>query len=289
MDGLADATFQSYRRTLLEFAGQHPFLTAREITAIDIRQYLNYCFDRGCGQNTLSNYSQSLRGFFKWAELHELVDKNPMRLIAGPKKKKALPKYLNIAEINRLLSVCGGGFGGVRLSTILFTFAATGLRVSELCRLNLQDYCGLAGTLRVRGKGSKTRIVPVDDLLAPKIDNWLTIRKGFLKERQSSAFFINKEGARSSRYRLYVQIRRAGERAGIEKKISPHILRHSFATIYVANGGQLDTLKEIMGHSTLLVTQSYIHTSAKMAKEDLRRASPLRQIQEQAGVPLKLF
>ena len=265
----------------MEFADLARSSNIEEITALEIRKYLNHCFDRGCSQNTLAQYTQAIRGFFDWAELHELILKNPMRLIRGPRKKKALPKYLTVHEINQLLEICGGGFRGMRLRTILLTFAASGLRVSELCGIDLRDYCRESGTFRIRGKGMKTRIVPVDELLTPRLDDWLEVRKRFLRGRQSPALFINKRGTRSSRHRLYQQIKKAGERAGIEKSISPHILRHSFATIYVAGGGQLDTLKEIMGHSTLSVTQNYIHTSARMIKEDLRKASPLRQIQEQ--------
>ncbi len=278
IDGLADETINLYRRALHDFAGILPSETSTgEIDLADIRAWMSAVFDRGCGRNTINKYYTIVNTWLDWLSAKGWLEVNPLLGLAKPRKAKTLPRFFSELDLDRLLAHCGGGFNGVRLRTIVLTFLGTGMRVSELCALRLQDYDRGAGRIRIHGKGDKDRNIPADELMLPALHNWLRVRERYLRYQPYEPLFITLTKRAPNRNGVYKQIHNAGERAGISP-LSPHMLRHSYATIYMANTGSLTALQKILGHENPSTTERYVHASADLLRDDMKRASPLRGI-----------
>lgn len=279
IDGLADATtIPFYRFVLADFAGILPRETStREINLSDIRAWLSAVFDRGCGRNTINKYYTIVNTWLDWLEGNGWLEVNPLAGLKKPRKAKTLPRFFSEIDLDRLMAHCGGGFNGVRLRTIIVTFLGTGMRVSELCALRVRDYDRGAERIRIHGKGDKDRNIPADELMLPALHNWLRVRERYLRHQPYEPLFITLTRRAPTRNGIYKQIQNAGRRAGISP-LSPHMLRHSYATIYMANGGSLKALQGILGHANIATTERYIHASADLLRDDMRKASPLRNV-----------
>lgn len=285
MGGLSERTLESYQRTLADFRKEVGENVSNANTDA-VRSYLMRVFDRGCGKNTLALYHTHLNIFFEWLIDCEVIKKNPVHGIPKARRDKPLPRFLDHDQVNRLLACCGGAFNGERLRAVIMTFMGTGIRCSELCALEIGDIEGPTGILKVRnGKGGKGRMIPIAPDLEPVLLHWLEVRRRYLHGKERAALFVTRVYGRPTRDNIYDQIRNVGQRAGVAP-ISPHTLRHTFATMYVSNGGSLVALKEILGHKSLETTQKYLHTSAKTVQLDLFKASPLRKLERERMFPL---
>jgi site-specific recombinase XerD len=204
------------------------------------------------------------------------VDRNPFEYILTPKSEKRLPSYLTVAETDALLSaVDTGEFHGLRDRTILELIYSSGLRIDELVKLNLANIDYLNEEIKVLGKGSKERIVPVGSQASVLVKQYIQVLKQqAVFKAGSMALFINKNGTRLTARSIERMIKKAALKAGIQKDVTPHTLRHSFATHLLDNGLDLRSVQELLGHANLSTTQIYTHLSIAKLKKEYDKAHP---------------
>ena len=261
--GLSLNSVDAYRRDLMGFIEG---ITVEEISQInrrDVSLYIRRLKENNYAQTSVIRKIASLRGFFKWAYATGFTTVNPALAIEQPKLAKKLPRVLNISEIEKLLNE--------KLSLterlIMELLYSCGFRVSELVNLKLNDIELSAKYIRCFGKGSKERIVPIGNTAKQIIEEYLPVRELILIKNniQSKRLIILKNGREITRQDVYKFIRQQGEK--INKHISPHTLRHTFATHLIENGADLRIVQELLGHSDVATTQLYTHISKKRLKE----------------------
>lgn len=267
-------TIESYERDLLQFQS---FIT-KEITRIqeeDIHQYLKELSVEGKSEKTISRVISCLKSFYKFLLIEKKVTRNPMENIEIPKLKKSLPHTLTEEEVNNLLEVPLLDAFSYRNKAMLEVLYATGIRVSELVNLKLGDIDIESATLRTMGKGSKERIVPLGDYAL----RYLTIyirdyRPLLLKRDYNDYLFLNNHGKKLTRQGFFKIIKARAKEANIQKELSPHTLRHSFATHLLNHGADLRSIQELLGHSDISTTQIYTHISNEHLKESYKEFHP---------------
>ena len=267
-------TIESYERDLLQFQS---FIT-KEITRIqeeDIHQYLKELSVEGKSEKTISRVISCLKSFYKFLKKKKKVARNPMENIEIPKLKKSLPHTLTEEEVNNLLEVPLLDAFSYRNKAMLEGLYATGIRVSELVNLKLGDIDIESATLRTMGKGSKERIVPLGDYAL----RYLTIyirdyRPMLLKRDYNDYLFLNNHGKKLTRQGFFKIIKARAKEANIQKELSPHTLRHSFATHLLNHGADLRSIQELLGHSDISTTQIYTHISNEHLKESYKEFHP---------------
>ncbi len=195
-------------------------------------------------------------------------DKNLAALVARPKVRRSVPEVLSASETDRLITAADDETPeSIRDRAMLELMYGSGLRVSELCSLKESDIDARERIVRVRGKGDKTRIVPVGDMALDAIDKYCRVRKELLKKRNAAELFVTRRGKKLSRKTFWHNIKKYAFAAGIEKNVKPHILRHSFATHLLQNGANLMSIREMLGHSDLSTTQIY----TRLLNDDIQR------------------
>jgi tyrosine recombinase XerC len=263
-------TLLNYRLDLEEFKN---FLKDIEIDKVDylvIRKYLAHLKEKNLTARTIARKLSSLRSFFRFLVKDGYVKSNPTDAISTPKQERSLPKFLTEGDMVRLIEApLPDTLKGKRDRAILETFYSTGMRVSELVSLTEDHVDFIAGTVKVLGKGKKERMVPIGDRALRAI-------RTYLKERQmeSSAIFLNKNkkplGARGIRKMIDYYIRLIA----LKDHISPHTLRHSFATHLLNRGADLRSVQELLGHANLSTTQIYTHLTTEKLKSVYEKAHP---------------
>ena len=264
--GLSANTIDAYRRDLtdfLDFCASKGVEELNDIERSHINGYILKLHDEKYTPTSVMRKTASLRGFFKWLCANEICQKNPALTLEQPKIPKKLPKVMTIDEINTILSQDLTK----REKVILELLYGCGLRVSELVNLKINDIDISAKYLQCTGKGSKERIVPIGSKALKAIKAYEKERDFILqKNRQTSKILlINEDGKNITRQDVYTFIHKQGEK--IHKSISPHTLRHSFATHLLENGADLRVVQELLGHSDVSTTQLYTHISKKRLKE----------------------
>ncbi len=264
--GLSQNTEQAYRRDLvlfIDFVESLSINNFEDITRSIINQFIRDIRQKGYAPTSVTRKIASLRGWFKWMVSNELIQHDPTVSLEQPKISKHLPKVLSINEINTILSQ---NLSSIE-KAIFELLYASGLRVSELVDLNLININFTQGYLKCMGKGSKERLVPLGDEAKKALFDYLkekniTINKSTPKDLP---LFTDKLNNRISRQEIYKIIKGLG--GYIEKHITPHTLRHSFATHMLENGADLRVVQELLGHSDVSTTQLYTHISKKRLKE----------------------
>lgn len=264
--GLSANTIDAYRRDLTDFLDFCVSKGAEELNDIErthINGYILKLHDEKYTPTSVMRKTASLRGFFKWLCANEICKKNPALTLEQPKIPKKLPKVMTIEEINTILSQDLTKIEKV----ILELLYGCGLRVSELVNLKINDIDISAKYLQCTGKGSKERIVPIGSKALKAIKEYEKERDFILqKNRQTSKnLLVKDDGKNITRQDIYTFIHKQGEK--IHKSISPHTLRHSFATHLLENGADLRVVQELLGHSDVSTTQLYTHISKKRLKE----------------------
>lgn len=264
--GLAENSVKSYVQEMTTFA---QYLTVQKVTAftavdrLTILAYLNHLTETGKSRNSVIHAVSALRKFYRYlVQTHQLTV-NPMANVAAPKHAQHLPAVLTVAEVDRLLATPDTSKKlGLRDRTILEVLYATGLRVSELVHLKLADLHLEMGLIQTLGKGDKERIIPIGDVAGEWINRYLQeVRPKLLKQRTSPYLFLNAHGGGLSRQAIWQMIKRYVLTAGIKKDVTPHTLRHSFATHILENGADLRVVQELLGHADITTTQIYTHIS----------------------------
>lgn len=233
---------------------------------------------RGLDPATQARILSTVRGYFKWLWETGRIPRNPASGLRNPKQPSRLPAFLTEGESQALLDLPPAtDFPSARLACLLELLYASGLRVSELVGLDLQDLLGEQRTLRVFGKGSKERLVPYHERAAAVLTEYLAHRAAFLVSRTlppSPALFLNQRGGRLTPTSVRTLLRRALESAAVRARVSPHALRHSFATHLLNRGMDLRAIQELLGHARIATTQIYTHVSTRRLHEVYDHAHP---------------
>lgn len=264
--GLSENTIQAYRRDLYYFADflqSYNIDSSKDVKRNHINYYIKNLYDNKYTPASITRKIASLRGFFKWMFANEKISQDPSLGIEQPKLSKRLPKVISPAEIEDILK----NHLNDTEKVIMELLYGAGLRVSELVNLKVSDIDLNAKYLRCFGKGSKERIIPIGDKAKHAIKVYLKHRELYLKRNRSEEkrLLVKENGSSVSRQDVYVFIRKQGEH--LAKHISPHTLRHSFATHMLENGADLRVVQELLGHSDVSTTQLYTHVSKKRLKE----------------------
>ncbi|MFW0759829.1 site-specific tyrosine recombinase XerD [Staphylococcus cohnii] len=270
--GLSVNTIGAYRRDLKKY---DEFLTLHKISHIDfvdrqlIQECLGHLHDEGASSKSLARFISTIRSFHQFALREKYAAKDPTVLIETPKYDRKLPDVLEIDEVLRLLETPDlSKNNGYRDRTMLELLYATGMRVSELIQIELEDVNLIMGFIRVFGKGNKERIVPLGDTVIEYLNTYLeTVRPQLLKNTVTDTLFLNMHGKPLSRQAIWKMIKQYGIKANIIKTLTPHTLRHSFATHLLENGADLRAVQEMLGHSDISTTQLYTHVSKSQIRK----------------------
>ena len=285
-EGAAKNTIESYRRDLLHFSA---FIQARhrapeDATKAQIRQYLKSLSEAGMASSTSARRLSVLRQFFRFLYAERVRDDDPTAALDSPRQGRRIPKYLSESEVEDLLAAARARTGpeGLRLVALLEVIYATGLRVSELVGLPLSAFGRDSQMLVVRGKGEKERMVPLSEPARDAVEAYLTVREHFIPKRRKASpardclFPSRAEAGHLTRARLAQLLKEIAAEAGIEPaRVSPHVLRHSFASHLLAHGADLRSLQQMLGHADIVTTQIYTHVLDERLKALVKEAHPL--------------
>lgn len=251
------------------------------VTLKTIQGFLTYLNILHLSARTQSRVLSGLRAFYKYMLIEDLIDHDPLELVEGPRLDQKLPDVLSFEEIEQLLATIDLSHPqGTRNRAIIETLYASGLRVSELINLKISNLHPDVGLIKVLGKNNKERLVPIGTAALKYIDLYLTgdrarmlnIRKGF-----EDHVFLNRRGAALTRVMIFQIVKDLAKRAGITKHISPHTLRHSFATHLVEGGADLRAVQDMLGHSSIVTTEIYTHLNTEYLKETVLRFHPMHR------------
>ncbi len=242
-----------------------------------IRAYLAYLHDNNYSASSSARKLATLRSFYKFLVKRGYISTNPVSAIKTPKQEKRLPKCLTLEQVQRLLNTPDEkDWLGSRDKAMLETIYSTGVRVSELVDLDIDDVDFLSGMLHIRGKGNKERLAPIGQTAMLAIKKYLMMRNQHANSAQfdQKALFVNKHGKRLSTRSVRRKLDKYLIEAGLDPSISPHTLRHSFATHMLNNGADLRSVQELLGHQSISTTQIYTHLTAGRLKEAYDQAHP---------------
>ncbi len=280
--GLSKNTIESYSRDISSFA---IFLDGKKISnpasvkESDIADFLDYLKDRKLNPSTIARNIASIRQFFRFLITQNVITEDPLRNITSPKTAKILPRTLSLTEVEKLLKQpeeAGSSYRLLRDRAMLEVLYATGLRVSELVALEINRLNLDHGYVIILGKGNKERIVPMGDMAISKTKDYLlNARPDLLQGRVSKYLFVtSRTGSKMSRQRFWRIIKDYALRAGIRSKITPHVLRHSFATHLLERGADLRAIQAMLGHSDISTTQIYTYVEKERLKQIHRESHP---------------
>lgn len=277
--GLARNTLLSYKRDLARFSGflERCGMTAENATPDDIREYLKELHDAGLTVRSYTRALIALRGWYKFLQRRGHVKASPCAVIDIPRMNRRLPEFLTIAEVDALLAApTTETRRGCRDKAMLETLYATGLRVSELVGLKLNDLNLQAGYLTTFGKGAKERLVPLGESAMISLKRYLDDSRPLLqKHGRGKYLFLSTRGKSMTRQNFWVIMKKYALIAGIDKtKIKPHILRHSFATHLLEGGADLRIVQAMLGHADISSTQIYTHVTTERLKKIHKKSHP---------------
>ena len=283
--GASKNTIEAYLQDLRDFEG---FMSRRNrniesANSQNIQDYLGQLKTKGRTPTTNARKLSVLKGFFQFLFAERQRDDDPSARIGGPKTGRSLPKYLSESEVELLLDSARGQSGrfGVRMVALLEIIYATGLRVSELVGLPLTAISSDQKMLLVRGKGNKERMVPLTTPAIHAAADYLKSRQFFLTKRAPSLYFFpsRAKGGHLTRVGFGLLLKNLAILAGIDpKRVSPHVLRHSFASHMLANGADLRTLQQLLGHSDISTTQIYTHILEDRLRDLVLKSHPLSEM-----------
>lgn len=272
--GLSANTVTSYKRDIEKYL---TLLTEKKITQLDevsrfeILDFLQTLRQSGAADNSIIRMVSSLRKFHQYLKRESIVSDDPMQLIDTPKKASTLPKAISPQAVEQLLEAPDTTTPlGVRDRTILELMYATGLRISELVNLKLSDMHLTMGFIQTMGKGEKERIIPLGEIASQWLDHYLDGARVYLQDQSvetSEYVFLNSRGKGLSRQGVWKKVKQLALEAGIDQNVTPHTLRHSFATHLLENGADLRMVQELLGHADISTTQIYTHITKTRLKQ----------------------
>jgi integrase/recombinase XerD len=276
---LAANTILAYQADLasfLDFLRPKRLTQLSEITVVHLRAYLSHCHAQGISNRSNARRISSLRAFFRFLLAERSIDIDPCLVLDLPKPGRPLPRVLTIPEVNRLLAPPANGDSlALRNNAMLHLLYATGMRVSELVNLPLAGVNLMGGYVRVFGKGSKERLIPFGEAAREYLKLYTRdARPRILKKRTSDFLFVTGHGKAMTRLRFWQIVRQSARLAEITNKISPHMLRHSFATHLLEHGADLRSVQMMLGHADIATTQIYTHVDSNRLKSAHQKFHP---------------
>ena len=276
----SELTVRNYEKGLRDFESYFKnrdcHLSWESVDSDIIRDWMESMMDKGDMASTVNNRLSAVRSFFRYALTRGLVERDPSHIVKGPKKQKPLPYFVREADMNRLIDIpqmWGEGFKGLRARTIIILFYETGMRLAELTALNDQDIDFVSHQLKVTGKRNKQRIIPFGQELEQTLRRYMALRDE-QPVRDARALIQNDKGERMSRFQVERVVNTCLSRVTTQKKRSPHVLRHSFATAMLNNGAGLESVQKLLGHESVATTEIYTHTTFEQLKKVYENAHP---------------
>lgn len=273
--GLATNTLEAYSRDLKAFAAFRKL--ENSVPGLeDLRLYLDFLYKTGLGSRSIARNLATLRNFYRFLALDGKIAVDPTERLVAPKQWQNIPKFLNRDQIEALLAAPDETKQtGVRDRAMLELLYATGLRVSELCAVRVADIQFEAGVLRTIGKGNKQRITPVGKSALTAVRAYLgTARAKLLAGRPSPFLFVTARGGRLTRQAFWKLLAIHGKRAGIFQNLTPHVIRHSFATHLLEGGADLRSVQTMLGHADISTTQIYTHVMRSRLRQTIEQHHP---------------
>lgn len=268
----SDNTVSSYASDLREFQ-EFVRKDLTQISDVEIKKYTETFAEKS--ERTLARALTSMRMFYDYLIRRNIINQNPMDTIIGPKIGKYLPEVLSVEEVERLLEFTPKDNYTFRNRCILELLYSTGLRISELVSLKFENINIEDSLIKVMGKGSKERVVPIDDIATDYLKKYIyDIRPKMLKKEQNEFVFLNNHGKGLTRQAVFKMIKKRALDANIKKDISPHTLRHSFATHMLQNGADVRFIQELLGHTDVSTTEIYTHVVNERLKRDYNDLNP---------------
>ena len=273
----SDMTIKSYSDDLIEyneFLGDN-FTNILEVNYDTVKLYLKYLYDKKINKNSISRKLSSIRGLYNYLVREEIIETNYFNKVSNPKRELYLPKFLKSSELDKLFEVCSEDTAIDQRNTLIIELLyASGIRVSELVNIKLSDIDRNEKVIKILGKGSKERIVLYNNHTKKAMDTYLDSGYHEFNKKNSGYLILNKDGDKlSSRY-VRVIIDDLVKRAGLDIKISPHTMRHTFATDMLEEGADLVTVKELLGHESLNTTSIYTHVTNEQIRKTYNMAHP---------------
>ncbi|ENH97393.1 site-specific tyrosine recombinase XerD [Gracilibacillus halophilus YIM-C55.5] len=277
--GLSANTLAAYRRDmknyLLYLHNEREIYMWQQVTRSDVLHYIYGLNDQGRSQATMARSLSTIRLFHQFLIREFDIKDDPSLHIETPKANRKLPETLSMDDVDKLLQLQQRDIYTLRNKAMLEILYATGLRVTELVSLKMNDLHLTMGFVRCLGKGSRERIVPLGDVAKQALEDYLQhSRPKFVKKKRTEELFVNHHGNRLSRQGFWKLLKQIAKDAGIQKEISPHTLRHSFATHLLENGADLRAVQEMLGHADISTTQIYTHVSNARLKDIYRTHHP---------------
>lgn len=277
----SDNSIEAYRRDIEKFAqfinSEFPETLLSEITLTHFSVYLNHLNSLDIAKSSQARNISGLKAFFKYLIEEDIISQNPTELLEAPKNDRKIPEVLTIDEIEAMISALDlSRPDGIRNKAIIEILYGCGLRVSELTDLKLTNYFQSEGILRVTGKGSKMRLVPINTTAIHHLNIYITqVRKiQEIKKKYEDIIFLNRRGSALSRVWVFNIVKDLAKNAGITKNISPHTFRHSFATHLYDGGADLRIIQEMLGHESITTTEIYASVSGQYLRDTLIQFHP---------------
>jgi len=275
--GLSINSTQAYGRDLAAFGAFCESRTAGEFPGEEVLQsYVNYLYKQDLTPRSIARKLSAIRSFFHYLVAEELVGADPTKHLASPKQWSTIPKFLNREQIENLIAAPNTSKpSGLRDRAMLELLYATGIRVSELIQLRVSNLDARLGVVRVTGKGNKQRLVPVHSGALQAISDYVAKGRGpLLKGKVSPYLFVTARGGPMTRQAFWSGVKLNGKKAGIFHDLSPHVLRHTFATHLLEGGADLRSVQSMLGHADLATTEIYTHVVRSRLRETLDRHHP---------------
>ena len=269
----SENTISSYKRDLNKINSylKKDFI---KLTKADIQKYIQN-LSKNKNSNTISRIISSLKSFYKFLEINKYTNTNPLTTIISPKTARKLPKVLSEEEVNKLLDINLNNDFDYRNKAMLELMYSSGLRVSELINLTVNDVDLKNSLVRIFGKGSKERIVPLNDYATEALNNYILYhRPKLFKQKENNYLFLNNHGNQMTRQGFFKTLKKIAKEKGIKSELSPHTLRHSFATHLLKYGADLRSIQELLGHSDISTTQIYTHITNEMLEKNYHEYHP---------------
>lgn len=274
---LAQNTVEAYMRDLRLFA--HFILRMYDVPPAKVEEpmvqrYVAWLYDRGREKASQARSLSGVKSFFNFLLISDRIESSPAEFVLTPKFGRHLPDVLTTGEIDRIIAAVDGTTPKeIRDAAMLEVLYSCGLRVSELTSLRIRDLFFGEGYIRVTGKGDKQRLVPISSTARERIHRYLEVRRSARAGEET--LFLNNRGSSLTRVMIFTILREAARRAGIEKKISPHTFRHSFATHLLEGGASIRQVQELLGHESILTTEIYTHLDDSHLRQTVEEHLPI--------------
>ena len=269
----SENTISSYKRDLNK-TNTYIKKDFAKLNKKDIQNYIQK-ISKSENVSSVSRCISTLKSFYKFLELNKYTSLNPLTTITNPKTVKKLPKILSEEEIEKLLDINLKTDFDYRNKAMLELMYSSGLRVSELINLNVNDIDLSNASVRIFGKGSKERIIPLNDYAIDALNNYiLNHRRSLFKHGESNYLFLNNHGNKMTRQGFFKILKKIAKEKGIKSELSPHTLRHSFATHLLKHGADLRSIQELLGHSDISTTQIYTHITSERLQKNYEEFHP---------------